>query len=96
MARNIVQAQGITKTFGKTRVLEGIDLNISQGSVLALFGPNGAGKTTTFRILSTLLQPDSGTIAGYDVLRQMGTVSRVAGADETINVPYDIGGTRLK
>jgi ATPase subunit of ABC transporter with duplicated ATPase domains len=43
---NIVQAQGITKMFGKTRVLEDINLNVPQGSVLALLGPNGAGKTT--------------------------------------------------
>ena len=43
---NIVQAQGITKLFGKTRVLEDINLNVPQGSVLALLGPNGAGKTT--------------------------------------------------
>ena len=43
---NIVQAQGITKLFGKTRVLEDINLNVPQGSVLVLLGPNGAGKTT--------------------------------------------------
>jgi ABC-2 type transport system ATP-binding protein len=72
VATNIVEAQGITKAFGKTQVLKGIDLTVPQGTVLALLGPNGAGKTTTVRILTTLLKPDSGTvtIAGYDVLRE--------------------------
>jgi ABC-type branched-subunit amino acid transport system ATPase component len=68
VATNIVEAQGITKAFGKTQVLKGIDLTVPQGTVLALLGPNGAGKTTIVRILTTLLKPDSGTvtIAGYD------------------------------
>ena len=60
MATNIVQAQGITKTFGKRQVVEGVNLNVPQGNVLALLGPNGAGKTTTVRILTTLLKPDIG------------------------------------
>jgi ABC-type multidrug transport system ATPase subunit len=55
MTTNIVQAHGITKMFGKTRVVADIDLNVPQGSVLALLAPNGAGKTTTVRILTTLL-----------------------------------------
>jgi ABC-2 type transport system ATP-binding protein len=67
---NVVEARGITKTFGKTQVLKGIDLTVPEGTVLALLGPNGAGKTTTVRILTTLSKPDSGTmtVAGYDVL----------------------------
>lgn len=50
-------------------MLEGIDLQIEQGTIMALLGPNGAGKTTTIRILSTLLAHDSGkvTVNGYDV-----------------------------
>ncbi len=59
MAANIVQARGITKAFDKTRALEGIDLNVPHGTVLALLGPNGAGKTTTVRILTILLKPPS-------------------------------------
>ena len=50
----------MTKAFGSTRVLEGLDLRIEAGEVFALLGPNGAGKTTTVRILSTLLTPDGG------------------------------------
>jgi daunorubicin resistance ABC transporter ATP-binding subunit len=95
MAANIVQAQGITKTFGKTRVLQGIDLNVPQGSVLALLGPNGAGKTTTFRILTTLLKPDGGTmtIAGYDVLREPDKVRGLIGvAGQSISVDGYLSG----
>ncbi|MCI0708599.1 MAG: ATP-binding cassette domain-containing protein [Chloroflexi bacterium] len=81
MVANIVQTQGLNKTFGKTQVLDNINLNVPQGSVLALLGPNGAGKTTTVRILTTLLPPDSGsvTIAGYDVLREPEKVRSVIG-----------------
>src|SRR4051794_27673206 len=66
-----IEAQGLTKAFGATRVLEGLDLEIQAGEVFALLGPNGAGKTTTVRILSTLLQPDGGTarVAGHDVVK---------------------------
>jgi len=95
MATNIVQAKGITKTFGKTRVLEGIDLNVPQGSVLALLGPNGAGKTTTFRILTTLLKPDSGTmtIGGYDVQREPDKVRSIIGvAGQSISVDGYLSG----
>src|SRR5262245_23535156 len=65
-----IEAQGLTKAFGAHRVLEGLDLEIEAGEVFALLGPNGAGTTTTVRILSTLLQPDSGTarVAGHDVV----------------------------
>jgi daunorubicin resistance ABC transporter ATP-binding subunit len=95
MATNIVQAQGITKTFGKTRVVEGLDLNVPQGSVLALLGPNGAGKTTTFRILTTLLKPDGGTmtIGGYDVLREPDKVRSIIGvAGQSISMDGYLSG----
>src|SRR3954454_16899905 len=67
-----IEAQGLTKAFRATRVLEGVDLEIGAGEVFALLGPNGAGKTTTVRILATLLQPDSGfaRVAGHDVVRE--------------------------
>ncbi len=95
MTANIVQTQGITKTFGKTRVLEDIDLNVPQGSVLALLGPNGAGKTTTVRILTTLLKPDSGsmTIGGYDGLREPDKVRSIIGvAGQSISVDGYLSG----
>jgi len=73
-----VEAAGLTKSFGSSKVLDGIDLQVPRGSVFALLGPNGAGKTTIVRILSTLLRPDSGRarVAGFDVLRERSEVRR--------------------
>jgi ABC-2 type transport system ATP-binding protein len=92
---NIVQARRITKMFGKRRVLEDINLNVPQGSVLALLGPNGAGKTTTVRILTTLLKPDGGsvTIAGYDALREPEKARSVIGvAGQSVSVDGYLSG----
>ena len=60
-------------------VLDGLDLQVEEGSVLALLGPNGAGKTTTVRILTTLSRPDGGraTVAGHDVVREAAKVRAV-------------------
>ena len=57
------------KSFGDQVALDGVDLEVDQGTIFALLGPNGAGKTTLVKILSTLLKPDAGTatIAGFDV-----------------------------
>jgi ABC-2 type transport system ATP-binding protein len=90
-----VEAQGITKTFGKTRVLKGIDLAVPEGTVLALLGPNGAGKTTTVRILATLLKPDSGmiTVAGYDVRREPDKVrSKIGVAGQSVTMDGYLSG----
>jgi ABC-2 type transport system ATP-binding protein len=67
-----IHAEQLVKTFGATRALGGVDLEVPAGTVLGLLGPNGAGKTTTVRILTTLLRPDSGraSIAGHDVLTE--------------------------
>ncbi|QWF80604.1 ATP-binding cassette domain-containing protein [Amycolatopsis sp. CA-230715] len=86
-----VRATALVKTYGSTRALDGVDLEIPAGRVLGLLGPNGAGKTTTVRILATLLRPDSGEawVAGHDVLaapdpvrRQIGLSGQYAAVDE--------------
>ena len=66
---NMIRTSGLVKHYGKVVALDGLDLEVPKGSVLALLGPNGAGKTTAVRILTTLLDPDEGTaeVAGLDV-----------------------------
>ena len=80
-----ITAEGLTKIY-KTRksevhALDGLDLEVDEGTVLGLLGPNGAGKTTTVRILATLLRPDSGhaTVLGYDVVRDAQKLRHVIG-----------------
>jgi ABC-2 type transport system ATP-binding protein len=76
-----VIAEGLVKTYGSVRALDGLDLAVPEGSVLALLGPNGAGKTTCVRVLTTLLRPDAGraVVAGIDVLRRPRDVRAVIG-----------------
>ncbi|MFG2753444.1 ATP-binding cassette domain-containing protein [Streptomyces xanthophaeus] len=76
-----IYAEGLVKTFGDVRALDGVDLDVPQGTVLGLLGPNGAGKTTTVRVLTTLLRPDSGkaVVAGIDVLKHPNEVRRAIG-----------------
>lgn len=71
----------MVKHYGETKALDGVDLDVREGTVMGVLGPNGAGKTTLVRILSTLLQPTAGqaTVAGYDVLRQPRQLRRVIG-----------------
>ncbi|KIF74197.1 ABC transporter [Streptomyces sp. 150FB] len=76
-----VEVRGLVKHYGDTKALDGVDLDVTEGTVLGVLGPNGAGKTTLVRILSTLVQPDAGsaTVAGYDVLRQPRQLRRTIG-----------------
>src|SRR4051812_7273492 len=69
MTTSSITARGLRKAYGEQVVLDGIDLDVPAGTVLALLGPNGAGKTTAVRILCTLLPPDAGTVtvAGHDL-----------------------------
>lgn len=78
---HVIEVKGLTKSYGSNHVLQGIDLQVKRGSMLALLGPNGAGKTTTVRILSTLLNFDGGTVSieGYDVIREADKVRSVIG-----------------
>jgi ABC-2 type transport system ATP-binding protein len=79
--RPAILAEGLQKSYGKTRALDGLDLSVEEGTVLGLLGPNGAGKTTAVRILTTLLIPDAGRaeVAGLDVVRQAGELRALIG-----------------
>ncbi|MFZ2682082.1 MAG: ATP-binding cassette domain-containing protein [Patescibacteria group bacterium] len=86
-----ITIENLTKSYKNIKVLDGLNLKVKRGTMLALLGPNGAGKTTTVRILSTLLKPDSGTVRvnGYDVVTQghevrsnIGLTGQYAAVDE--------------
>ncbi|MFI6338134.1 ATP-binding cassette domain-containing protein [Streptomyces sp. NPDC050535] len=79
--RTAVTVRGLVKHYGETKALDGVDLDVREGTVMGVLGPNGAGKTTLVRILSTLLAPTSGqaTVAGFDVVRQPRQLRRVIG-----------------
>ena len=96
MSTHVLRASGLRKSYpagrGKEPVqaLDGLDLEVPRGHVVALLGPNGAGKSTTVKILATLARPDNGTaeVAGYDVAkdpaevrRRIGLVAQKAGSD---------------
>ncbi len=92
MADAIV-AEGLVKRYGSVVALDGLDLVVPEGTVMGLLGPNGAGKTTTVRVLTTLLEHDSGraTVAGLDVVadakelrRKIGLSGQYAAVDENL------------
>ena len=76
-----ISVRGLRKAYGSHVVLDGIDLEVAEGSVFALLGPNGAGKTTAVHILTTLLRPDAGEIrlGGVDILRRPDEARRLIG-----------------
>jgi ABC-2 type transport system ATP-binding protein len=93
---NAIETNGLIKTFGDTRALDGVDLQIREGSVYGLLGPNGAGKTTTIRILATLLRPTAGaaTVLGHDVVRDAKAVrQKVSLTGQYASVDEDLTGT---
>src|ERR1035437_4399125 len=88
-----ISVRGLFKSYGDVVALAGVDLDVAHGTVLGLLGPNGAGKTTVVRVLTTLLQPDSGTatVLGLDVVRdsaelrqQIGLAGQYAAVDENL------------
>jgi ABC-2 type transport system ATP-binding protein len=81
VATSAILANGLRKSYGDKVVLDGIDLDISEGTVFALLGPNGAGKTTAVQILSTYIRPDSGDVrvGGHDLARDPDAVRAAIG-----------------
>src|ERR1700723_3999741 len=97
MSELMIEATGLTKSFGETKALAGVDLAARKGSVLAVLGPNGAGKTTAVRILATLLRADAGTarVNGFDVRTQPGKVRESIGlTGQFASVDEDLTGTQ--
>ncbi len=81
MRSSAIGASGLRKAFGDKIVLDGIDLDVREGTVFSLLGPNGAGKTTAVNVLTTLMKPDGGTVrvAGHDVATETKEVRAVIG-----------------
>jgi len=77
----MIEVEGISKSFGETQALAGVDMSVPAGTVQGLLGPNGAGKTTLVRILATLLAPDAGRarVSGVDVQKDPDTVRSLIG-----------------
>jgi ABC-2 type transport system ATP-binding protein len=86
-APSAIRVRGLRKAYGDRVVLDGIDLDVAEGTVYALLGPNGAGKTTTIHILSTLLAADAGevSVGGHDVATDPGGVRSAIGVTGQIS-----------
>jgi ABC-2 type transport system ATP-binding protein len=76
-----VRVEAVTKRFGETMALAGVDLEVPEGTVFGLLGPNGAGKTTLVRVLATLLTPDAGRaeVFGMNVVSEAPAVRELLG-----------------
>lgn len=77
----LIEARALTKTFGKVRALDGLELTVPSGRIVAILGPNGAGKSTLVRMIATILAPDAGRLAvlGHDVVSEPEAVRRLIG-----------------
>ncbi|HET9981833.1 MAG TPA: ATP-binding cassette domain-containing protein [Ktedonobacterales bacterium] len=90
-----IETSGLTKSFGGTRAVDGVEMTVPAGTVYGFLGPNGAGKTTTVRMLATLLRPDSGVarVFGHDVVREAEAVrSRVSLTGQFASLDEDMTG----
>ncbi|MCS7286901.1 MAG: ABC transporter ATP-binding protein [Anaerolineae bacterium] len=81
MMEPVIETRNLTKTFGRVKAVEGLNLVIYRGEIFGLVGPDGAGKTTTLRVLASVMAPSSGTaiVGGYNVLTQAEEVKRIVG-----------------
>jgi ABC-2 type transport system ATP-binding protein len=90
-----IEANGLVKSFGSVRAVNGVDLAVRRGSVYGVLGPNGAGKTTTIRMLATLLRPDAGSarVLGHDLVTEADAVrARVSLTGQLASVDEDLTG----
>ena len=78
---NAIEVKNVSKSYGKVKALDDVSFSVEKGEVFGLIGPDGAGKTTLYRILCTLLKPDSGTSAvdGFDTVNQMKEIRKHVG-----------------
>ena len=78
---NAIEVQHISKSYGAVKALDDVSLTVEHGDLFGLIGPDGAGKTTLFRLLTTLLVPDSGSasVEGLDIVRDYQTIRRQVG-----------------
>jgi ABC-2 type transport system ATP-binding protein len=76
-----IRATGLRKSYGDTLALDGVDLEVAEGTIFALLGPNGAGKTTAVQILSSLIRPDGGEVrvAGHDLAQEPDAIRSAIG-----------------
>jgi ABC-2 type transport system ATP-binding protein len=93
------EANGLVKTFGDNRAVDGVTLRVRAGSIYSVLGPNGAGKTTTIRMMATLLKPDAGSVRifGYDVVKEpqivrqlIGVTGQYASVDESLSATENL------
>jgi ABC-2 type transport system ATP-binding protein len=90
-----IEANGLVKSFGSTRAVDGVDLAVRTGSVYGVLGPNGAGKTTTIRMLATLIKPDEGSarVLGHDIVHESDAVrGAVSLTGQLASVDEDLSG----
>ncbi|MFC3746176.1 ATP-binding cassette domain-containing protein [Paenibacillus sp. GCM10012306] len=89
-----IEAQGLVKTYGSNRAVDGVNLSVGTGMIYGVLGPNGAGKTTVIRMLATLLRPDGGSarVFGHDVVKEpqivrqlIGVTGQYASVDESLS-----------
>lgn len=98
-----VRVRGLTKSYGTTRAVAGVDFEIGEGEVVAILGPNGAGKTTTVEMIEGFRRPDSGEIAvlGFDpadrdpeLLDKIGIVLQQSGIEQELTVGESLAAQR--
>ncbi len=77
----VIDVRGLTKSFGGTKVVDNVDMQVAEGEIYGFLGPNGSGKTTTIRLLCGLLTPDAGTgtCLGHDILTESARIKREVG-----------------